>query len=66
MSDTVRITRPTTPSAKDTVRLPRPAKPSAKETVRLNRPPAKSSPQPGTTLEDYLQQQKPHVEPPPQ
>lgn len=65
MSDTARITRPTTPSAKDTVRLPRPAKPASKDTVRLNRPPATPpAPQPGTSLEDYLQQQKPHVEPP--
>lgn len=66
MSDTARIPRPSVPSAKDTVRLPRPAKPMGKDTVRLPRPagakpPAASS---GATLEDYLQRQKPHVEPP--
>ncbi|MEQ2008734.1 MAG: hypothetical protein ABMA26_18295 [Limisphaerales bacterium] len=66
MSDTVRIPRPTQPSGKDTVRLPRPAKPPTKATVRLDRPPAKSGPATGATLEDYLQQQKPHVEPPKQ
>lgn len=65
MSDTVRIPRPSAPSAKDTVRLPRPAKPATKDTVRLPRPVgATKPPVPGATLEDYLQQQKPHVEPP--
>lgn len=68
MSDTVRIPRSVPPSAKDTVRLPRMAKPATKETVRLDRLPAKTnpSPQPGASLEDFLKQQKPHVEPPPQ
>ncbi|MBI5801137.1 MAG: hypothetical protein HZA92_10525 [Verrucomicrobia bacterium] len=66
MSDTVRIQRPTQPSAKDTVRLSRPVKPATKDTVRLDRPAAKSAPTEGATLEDFLKQQKPHVEPPPQ
>lgn len=68
MSDTVRIPRSVPPSAKDTVRLPRTARPATKETVRLDRLPAKTNagPQPGASLEDFLKQQKPHVEPPPQ
>lgn len=68
MSDTVRIQRPSPPSAKDTVRLPRPKAPASGDTVRLHRitPKPGSSAPPGASLEDYLQQQKPHVEPPPQ
>ncbi len=66
MKDTVGLSHPAKPTAKDTVRLPRPAKPSAKETVRLDRPPSTKLPTAGTTLEDFLKQQKPHVEPPPQ
>ena len=68
MSDTVRIHRPTKPTAKDTVRLPRPTQPAKGDTVRLPRPASSNAPTaPGNaTLEDYLQQQKPHVEPPPQ
>ena len=66
MSDTVRIQRPTQPSAKETVRLSRPVKSATKDTVRLDRPTAKPPAQGGATLEDYLQQQKPHVDPPPQ
>jgi hypothetical protein len=68
MSDTACIPRSGPPSAKDTIRLPRMAKPATKETVRLDRLPSKSkpSPQPGASLEDYLQQQEPHGEPPPQ
>jgi len=66
MSDTARIPRPSVPSAKDTVRLPRPAKATGKDTVRLPRPAGSKPPTAGATLEDYLQQQKPHVEPPPQ
>ena len=66
MKDTVRLSRPATPTAKDTVRLPRPIKPSAKETVRLDRPAANRVPAEGVTLEDFLKQQKPHVEPPKQ
>lgn len=64
MTEEFHIPRPATPSAKDTVRLPRPAKKTGKDTVRLPRPAAKPAPAPGTTLQDYLQQQKPHVEPP--
>ena len=66
MKDTVNPSRPTTPTAKDTVRLPRPVKPATKDTVRLDRPAAKSGPATGASLEDYLKQQKPHVDPPPQ
>ncbi len=66
MSDTVRIPRPTPPTAKDTVRLARPPVPTAKDTVRLARPAPKSAPTEGASLEDYLKQQKPHVEPPKQ
>lgn len=66
MSDTARIPRSSVPSAKDTVRLPRPAKAAGKDTVRLPRPVGTKPPATGATLEDYLQQQKPHVEPPPQ
>ncbi|KAF0171039.1 MAG: hypothetical protein FD161_4435 [Limisphaerales bacterium] len=66
MSDTVRIPRSVPPSAKDTVRLPRPAKPATGDTVRLHRAPSKANPAEGASLEDYLKQQKPHVEPPPQ
>lgn len=66
MSDTVRIPRSVSPSAKDTVRLPRATKPAGKDTVRLDRPAPHAPAQGGATLEDYLQQQKPHVEPPPQ
>lgn len=68
MSDTARIPRTTPPSAKDTVRLPRMAKPATKATVRIDRLPTKinPAPQPGASLDDFLKQQKPHVEPPPQ
>lgn len=68
MSDTSRSPRTTPPSAKDTVRLPRMAKPATKATVRIDRLPAKINPgpQPGASLDDFLKQQKPHVEPPPQ
>ncbi len=66
MSEEFHIPRPATLSAKDTVRLPRPAKKAGKDTVRLPRPAAKAAPASGATLEDYLQQQHPHVEPPPQ
>lgn len=68
MSDEASTPRLSQPTAKDTVRLPRMTKPSAKDTVRLNRPPAKtsSSPQAGASLEDFVQQQKPHIDPPPQ
>ncbi len=64
MSEEFHIPRPDKLSAKDTVRLPRPAKKAGKDTVRLPRPAAKPAPAPGTMLEDYLQQQHPHVEPP--
>lgn len=68
MPDIVRSTRTSPPSAKDTVRLARTAKPASKDTVRIDRLSAKteSNPQPGSSdgLEDFLQQQKPHVEPP--
>ena len=57
---------PPKPTAKDTVRLPRAAKPATKDTVRLDRPVSKTTPQQGATLEDYLKQQKPHVDPPKQ
>ncbi|PAW84501.1 MAG: hypothetical protein B9S33_11560 [Pedosphaera sp. Tous-C6FEB] len=68
MSDTVRLTRSAPPTAKDTVRLPRVAKPSMSDTVRIDRLPAKTNPTPpaGSTLDDFLKQQKPHVDPPPQ
>lgn len=66
MTEKFHIPRPATLSAKDTVRLPRTAKKVGKDTVRLPRPAAKPDPAPGTTLEDYLKQQHPHVEPPPQ
>lgn len=66
MSDTVRITRPNQPSPKDTVRLPRAAKPTGKDTVRISRPAPKPAEQGGATLEDFLKQQKPHVDPPAQ
>jgi hypothetical protein len=42
------------------------AKATGKDTVRLPRPAGTKPPATGATLEDYLQQQKPHVEPPPQ
>ena len=64
MKDTVRIPRPTKPATQDTAPLSRPAKPGGKDTVRLDRPPAKGRPAEGTQLEDYLKQQKPHVDPP--
>ncbi|MFM8470014.1 MAG: hypothetical protein ACKODH_08595 [Limisphaerales bacterium] len=64
MSDTVRIPRITKPTAKDTVRLPRPGKPASGDTVRLDRRPGTPPAATSGTLEDYLQQQKPHVEPP--
>lgn len=58
---------PANPAAKETVRLARPAKkPATKETVRLDRPRPKTAPTAGASLEDYLKQQKPHVDPPPQ
>ncbi len=66
MKDTVRLSRPAPPAAKDTVRLARPAKPATKDTVRLDRPAPKSGVAGGATLEDFLRQQKPHVDPPPQ
>jgi hypothetical protein len=68
MSDTARLPRSASPSAKDTVRIQRPAKPASKDTVRIDRRPAAGTPapQPGTNLEDFLKQQKPHVEPPQQ
>jgi hypothetical protein len=68
MSDTARIPRPSAPSAKDTVRLPRPKAPAPGDTVRLHRttPKPGAPARPGATLEDFLKQQKPHVEPPPQ
>lgn len=66
MKDTVRLSRPVPPAGKDTVRLARPVKPATKETVRLDRPAPKGVPVEGATLEDFLRQQKPHVDPPPQ
>lgn len=66
MKDAANPARPATPSAKDTVRLPRPVKPASKDTVRLDRPAAKAGPAAGASLEDFLQQQKPHVDPPAQ
>lgn len=67
MSDTVRHPRSAPPTAKDTVRLPRVAKPSKSDTVRIDRQPAKPNltPSSGSTLDDFLKQQKPHVAPPP-
>jgi hypothetical protein len=41
-------------------------KPATKDTVRLDRPTAKTTPEGGATLEDFLKQQKPHVDPPKQ
>lgn len=66
MSEDFHIPRPDKLSAKDTVRLPRATKKPGKDTVRLPRPPAKAAPTRGATLEDYLQQQHPQVEPPKQ
>ncbi len=66
MKESVNPSRPGLPSAKDTVRLPRPVKPATKDTVRLDRPTAKTTPEGGATLEDFLKQQKPHVDPPKQ
>lgn len=61
MKDTVRLPRITKPAAAPT---PAAKKPSGKDTVRIERPAANTPPASGTTLEDYLQQQKPHVDPP--
>ena len=68
MNDRAHTPGPTQPSAKETVRLSRPVKPAGKDTVRLDRPAAKpgTGPQKGASLEDYLKQQKPHVDPPKQ
>jgi hypothetical protein len=64
MSEEFHLPRPDKISAKETVRLPRVVKKTGKDTVRLNRPAAKPAPAPGATMEDYLKQQKPHLEPP--
>ena len=64
MKESVNPARPALPSAKDTVRLPRPVKPATKDTVRIDRPSATTTPEGGATLEDFLKQQKPHVDPP--
>ena len=66
MKDTDHNSSAPKPTAKDTVRLPRPTKHVTKDTVRLDRPASKRAPQKGATLEDFLKQQKPHVDPPKQ
>lgn len=66
MKDTVRlprVTKPAPPAALSPCGSPKPA---GKDTVRLDRPAGKQPARTGATLKNYLHQQKPHVEPPPQ
>ncbi len=63
MKDTVRLPRVGQTAVAGAAHIPGSAKATGKDTVRLPRPAGTKSPTTGTTLEDYLQQQKPHIGP---